>query len=156
MRSSPTTLKRTTIWAALRDTGHADEAVAAWRSAIALKPDFADAHSNLGIALRDKGLLDQAIAAYQLAITFKPDYPEAHHNLALALLLQGNLPDGWAEFEWRWRCRQFPSQPWHFAQPQWDGSELNGRTILLHAEQGFGDTIQLVRYVPQVIEPAGK
>jgi Flp pilus assembly protein TadD len=144
------------LGAALRDTDKLDEAIAAFRQAIALGPSFADAHSNLGIALRDKGQLDDAITAYRQALALKPDYPEAHHNLALLLLLRGDFLAGWNEFEWRWRCKQFPSPCRTFDQPQWDGSDLAGRTILLHAEQGFGDTIQLIRYVPLVASRRGK
>ena len=70
---------------ALKDQGRLDEAIAAYNRAIALKPDYAEAHNNLGIALKDQGRLDEAIAAYHRAIALKPDHAEAHNNLGIAL-----------------------------------------------------------------------
>ena len=141
---------------ALTDKGRLDEAIAAYRQAIALKPNYAEAHSNLGNALTDKGQLDEAIAACRQAIALNPNFPEAHNNLAMVLLMQGDFERGWEEYEWRWKCKDFPSHLPNLAQPQWDGCPLEGRTILLHAEQGFGDAIQFVRYLPLVQQRGGK
>ena len=136
----------------LNERGQLDEAVAAFRQAIVLKPDFPDAHNNLGFALKDKGCLEEAIEAGQRAVALRPNYPQAHFNLGIMLLVQGNFTDGWREYEWRWRTRDFIPSQRDFSQPQWDGRPLEGRTLLLHAEQGFGDTLQFIRYLPLVAQ----
>ena len=141
---------------ALKDNGQLDEAIAAYRQGIALKPDYAEAHSGLGNALKDKGQLDEAIAAYRQGIALKPNLPEAQYNLSLALLSRGDFQRGWEQYEWRWKCKGFPSPRRNFVQPQWDGSPLEARTILLHTEQGIGDAIQFIRYLPLVQQRVGK
>ena len=135
---------------ALREKGLDDEAIAACRQAVALKPDFAPAHYYLGIALRQKGLPDEAIAAYDKAVQLHPDFAGARWNRSLALLLKGDFERGWAEYEWRWQYAEFSSPRRDFPQPQWKGEDAAGRAVLLHAEQGFGDTIQFIRYAPFV------
>jgi tetratricopeptide (TPR) repeat protein len=141
---------------ALRDKGELDEAIASCRCAIALRPDLYGAHNNLGIALKAKGRLDQAEAEFEREIGFRPEMAEAHHNLSFVLLLRGEFERGWDEYEWRWKCRDLPAPARNFTQPRWDGSPLESRSILIRAEQGFGDTIQFVRYLPMVAERGGK
>ncbi len=141
---------------ALRDSGRLDDAIVACRQAIALKPDFTGAYSNLGNALSGKGQLDEAIAVYRQALALDPNFPEAHYNLATRLLYRGDLAAGWAEYEWRWKCRDVRPIHRSFSQPQWDGSPLTGRTIFIHAEQGFGDTLQFVRYLSLVASGGGR
>jgi tetratricopeptide (TPR) repeat protein len=139
---------------ALHKQGKYDEAVAHYRRALELKPDYPDAHYNLGAVLVDQGQLDEGVASYERALWLKPDYGEAHLGRAQAWLQMGDFQRGWPEFEWRWRCKAFPPRP--FPQPVWDGSSLEGRTILLHAEQGLGDTLQFIRYAPLVKQRAGQ
>jgi len=141
--------------AALRDKGRSEEAIVSCQRALQINPDHFDACNNLANALRDQGKFDEAIDWYERAIRLKPDFADAHFNLAIALLTVGNFSRGWAEYEWRWRWKNFTSPLRNFVQPQWDGQKLQGGTILLHAEQGFGDTLQFVRYVPEVAARAG-
>jgi tetratricopeptide (TPR) repeat protein len=140
---------------ALREAGNTDAAEAAFRRAIAIRPNYAGAHTNLGACLREQGRLDEAIASCRRAISFQPDLALAHFNLAMSLLADSDLAAGWEEYEWRWKCRDFPSKERGFAQPQWDGGDLENRTLLLHAEQGFGDSIQFIRYLPAVVQHGG-
>ena len=138
---------------ALRAQGKLDEAVVCYRRALELKPDMVEAHNNLGNALMAAGKLDEAIACYRRALELEPDYAEAHSNRSLASLLMGNFEDGWPEYDWRWKANNFV-QP-VFSQPLWDGRPLEGRSILLYAEQGLGDTLHFVRYAAQVKQRGG-
>ena len=133
---------------ALRQLGALDEAVTHCRRAIALRPAFAEAHNNLGLAWHEQARLDEAIGSVRQAIALRPDYPDAHKNLALLLLTVGDLPAGWAEYEWRWQTAHQRAARRDFPRPQWRGEAAEGRTLLIHAEQGFGDMVQFCRYVP--------
>jgi tetratricopeptide (TPR) repeat protein len=138
---------------ALKDQGRLDEAIASFRRALDLEPDYAGAHNNLGVAFQAQGKLDEATACYRRAIELEPDFADAHLNRSLVLLLTSDFEHGWAEYEWRWRVRQRPRRD--ISQAVWDGQPLEGRTILLHAEQGRGDAIQFVRYLPLVKRRGG-
>ncbi|MGJ3254666.1 MAG: tetratricopeptide repeat protein [Elainellaceae cyanobacterium] len=142
------------VW---RKQDQLDTSVVCYQKAIALKPDQPLAHNNMGLALHDLGQLPDAIAAYQRAIAQAPTYADAHLNLGLSLLTVGDLKAGFAEYEWRWQVKGPNFKPPRiFAQPVWDGSDLNGQTILLHAEQGFGDTLQFIRYASLVAQWGGR
>ncbi|HXW23410.1 MAG TPA: tetratricopeptide repeat protein, partial [Xanthobacteraceae bacterium] len=136
------------LGAALARLDRPDEAEALHRRAIALKPDFVDGHYNLGVALQDQGRFEEALASYDKAVALKPDLVDAHWNRAYAMLALGRYEEGWREHEWRWKRKEQP--PRDYPQPLWRGAPLEGRTILLHAEQGMGDTLQFMRYVPPV------
>jgi Flp pilus assembly protein TadD len=137
-----------------RDGWKTDEAISAARRALELKPSLAEAHLCLGAALANQGHFDQAIASYRQAIQIRPDFPAAHLNLGLALLVTGDLEAGWPEYDWRQRAGLLPQK--NFSQPRWTGQPLVGKTILLHAEQGFGDAIHFIRYVPQIAARGAK
>ncbi|HIK31210.1 MAG TPA: tetratricopeptide repeat protein [Oscillatoriales cyanobacterium M4454_W2019_049] len=138
----------------LRHRGQLDEAIACYQKALKLQPKSAAIYTNLGNVLQEKGQLKEAIFHHQAAISLEPQCPEAHHNLSNTLLLAGELQRGFAEYEWRLQLPQIEHPP-AFPQPAWDGFFLHGKTILLYAEQGLGDTIQFVRYAPLVKEKGG-
>ncbi|MCI0460721.1 MAG: tetratricopeptide repeat protein, partial [Gemmataceae bacterium] len=132
--------------------GNLEEAVASCRQAIRLRPDYLAAHLELGNAFLDHGQLDEAVASLRQALPIHPDNADVHKNLALALLLRGDWEPGWQEYEWRGQELAWPT----FPQPLWDGAPLAGRTILLHAEQGLGDTLHFIRYAALVKERGGR
>jgi len=134
---------------ALGKGGKHEEATASLQQALRLKPDYAEAHYSLGVALERQEKHEEAVASYQQAVRLDPDYADAHYNLGLVSLLLGDFEQGWGEYEWRWKTKEeFVDRS--FSQPRWDGGRLEGKTILLHAEQGLGDTLQFIRYAPLV------
>jgi tetratricopeptide (TPR) repeat protein/glycosyltransferase involved in cell wall biosynthesis len=133
---------------ALQELDRLEEAVIHAQRAVDLKPDYAEGHYSLGFMLRRLGKVAAAIVHYRKAIHLRPDFVDAHKNLGHALLLTGDLLNGFAEYEWRWRQQHWFPRP--LPQPLWDGSPLQGKTILLHAEQGYGDTLQFIRYAALV------
>jgi Flp pilus assembly protein TadD len=137
---------------ALAAQGQQAAAEAAYRAALALAPDYAEAQNNLGLALELQGRLEEARAHFDRAVELAPEFASPRANRAQLALLHGDFARGWPEYEWRWRL------PGMFlprvAAPAWDGSPPVGRTVLLRAEQGFGDTIQFVRFAA-ALERAG-
>lgn len=140
---------------ALCDLRRHGEAQASAREAIRLAPDYADAHCNLGMALFELRRLEEAEASYRRALRLNPALPQAHMNLGSALLISGRFEEGWSEHEWRWKTRNMAPGRRDFPRPLWGGEPIGGQTILLHAEQGLGDTLQFCRFAP-LIEPGAK
>ncbi len=133
----------------LADLQEWDGALASYDRALELLPQFAKAWVNRGVALNALKQLPMAIASYDRAIAIEPEFPGAHWNKALACLRVGDLELGWKLFEWRWKNVDANPKRRSYAQPLWLGElSLNGKTILLHHEQGMGDTLQFCRYVP--------
>jgi tetratricopeptide (TPR) repeat protein len=122
-----------------------EEAEEILRQVVYEKPDHMSAQINLCAALKEQGRYDAAIRRYQKAIAAVPDNAEVHWNHGLTLLATGNYADGWNEYEWRAMLPGFAMETRD--RPQWQGEDLDGRTLLVHAEQGLGDTIQFVRYL---------
>jgi len=119
-----------------------------YEKALSIAPDYRDALNNMGNALRALGRAEEAIAFYERVMKMQPDDPEIHNNIAMALLTVGRFTEGWSEYEWRWHTAQMKAAKRIFKQPLWRGEEGEGRTLLIHAEQGFGDTLQFCRYAP--------
>lgn len=125
----------------------AEKAYTFLRRTLLIRPDMTSAMTNIGTACRDMDRLDEAVSWYGSALAIEPDDADTHWNLALALLHQGKYTQGWREYEWRFqKADKIAIRP--CGLPLWDGSELKDKTIIVQAEQGYGDLIQFMRYVP--------
>lgn len=142
---------RSSLGLTLQMLGQLPEAEAHLRAALTLDPEHADAHNNLAITLAQIGRFPEAIEAYGEAIRLNPDQPIFRRNRALAWLTLGDFDKGWPEYEYRWKCPEFTQRD--YPQPRWRGEPTSGKTILLYAEQGLGDTLQFIRYARFVKRP---
>ena len=141
---------------ALRELGRPDAAAVSFQKAIVLDRDLFEAHNNLGNVLMEQDQLEAAAASYATAIGLKPDNPGAHKNLGIISLLQGDFETGWPEYSWR-RLEDDPVfKVRNYKPPFWDGEDLTGKTIFVYPEQGLGDIIQFVRYLPMLRQRGGR
>jgi tetratricopeptide (TPR) repeat protein len=136
---------------ALRSLERPGEALASYDRALQLRPEDPGVLLNRSVLLYDCNQLQAALEGLNRALAGRPDFAAAYFNRALAYLKAGNFAQGWADYEWRWRAGAQPEDRLEVEQPLWLGAEpLAGRTILLHCEQGFGDTLQFCRYAKLV------
>ena len=138
----------------LLDSGDATAAEPSLRRAAALLPELSQPHNNLGRSLREQGLLEEAEQCFRTAMACDPDDADPAYNLSLLLLTQDRFEEGLALYERRWELRDTPSH--QREAPQWDGREDPDLTLLIHAEQGFGDTLQSVRFVAAAAARVGR
>ncbi len=137
--------------AAVRDAlDDVDGSIAAAEECSRLGGEDVQLLSNLAALHRRRRDNAAALAAADRALEISPHHPEAHGSKGIALLATGDYARGFVEYEWRWRCGNFTTRPRDFARPMWDGSDPRGRRVFVHTEQGFGDVIQFVRYVPML------
>ena len=138
----------------LSDQGKFDEAMHWLASGAQLRPDSADILQNIGMNLGRQGRWTEAIDYYEQALRQKPDFPRCTAISRIALLVTGDYARGWPEHEWRLRCEPYPGHK--INRTFWNGDTLQERTILLHAEQGYGDTLQFIRFAPMVKQRVGR
>ena len=131
-----------------RQQGNYEEAVRTLEASLKINPSQQDALYNLGLILQSMERYEEAVLSFDRAIALNPHYADAYWNKALLKLRLGHYEEGWELYEWRWQTELKEFAP-SFLQPLWLGKEsLDGKTILIYAEQGLGDTIQFCRYVP--------
>jgi len=139
---------------AYKEQGKLETAIACFQKAIKSDRHLAEAHYNLGHTFQIQNRLDEALACFNRTLAIDATIPAAHWNRGLILLQSGDYLQGFADLEYRWHIEKIA--PIARPQPLWDGSDLEGRTVLLHSEYGFGDAIHFVRYVPLVAKRNGK
>ncbi len=141
---------------ALEDLDALDEALHFYDHAIRIDPTYPEPNYNRANLLRNLGRYEEALDGYVKATVLKPEYAEAHWNRSLLLLLLGDYETGWPLYEWRMKTEEHGPSYVHFQQPAWRGeSDIGGKQLLIYTEQGLGDFIQFVRYVPLIEEAWG-
>lgn len=132
----------------LRQEDRLEEAIEHYRQSLAADPIQVRSYGNLGLALLNLNQVDEAIAIYEKALALAPDNADIRVSLGIAQLMKGDYAAGWRNYEWRWQAPSFTSRKRTFGSPLWSGGSAAGMRILVHAEQGFGDTLQFCRYIP--------
>jgi len=142
---------------AQKELNQLGQALISYDKSIELNALDAKCFSNRGFVLRELGLFDEALQSFKKSLEIQPDYAGANFNFGELSLLKGNFEDGWKYYEWRLRVNSFKFNSLNFNQPQWLGEQsIKDKTILIHSEQGLGDTIQFIRYIPIVIALGAK
>jgi tetratricopeptide (TPR) repeat protein len=136
----------------LEHLNRTDEAADAYRQAVQAAPENAENHRYLGSALQDAGQLDEALDAYGQAVGINPENAEAHWGRFWVHALRGEFPKAWDDYEWRWKLSNRTTPELDDSAPLWESGDLTGQTFFLRAAQGYGDTIQTIRYAPVLAE----
>ncbi len=142
------------IAAALYKLGNFKEAIENCKKAVKLKEDYAEAYNTLAAALQSRQRFDEAIESYSKTLQYAPEYAEAYYSRGMLYLLRGDFAKGWHDYQWRLKTKKTKANIRH-DKPLWQGENFQGKTLLVQAEQGFGDSIQFVRYLPMVKERGG-
>jgi len=140
-----------TLSLTLMSQGRELEAIPYLQRACEIAPDYHHAANTLGWAYDETGRHAEAIIKFRQAIASCPDYTPAQHNLSRALLANGELAEGWDQFEWRWKLKNFPTRRRDYDLPLWDGSPLDGKSLLLWSEQGIGDQMLFGSMIQDVV-----
>ncbi|MBL6934215.1 MAG: tetratricopeptide repeat protein [Alphaproteobacteria bacterium] len=140
--------------------GHFDDAEAAFKKVLEMDPGYNEARYNLAHLYQHSRRLDEAIAIYRQTLEKDPSHILAHHNLGLTLLTAGQMREGWEQYEWRWRIDEYVDRPIIFPQAPLenypgDGGSLEGKTILVWAEQGIGDEMLFANQIPDLVKSGG-
>ncbi|MDY7007566.1 MAG: tetratricopeptide repeat protein, partial [Cyanobacteriota bacterium] len=138
----------------LRDKGQFEAAIEHYQKSLELKPNYAEAYNSLGSIFLELGKLAESQKYYQEAIKLDKNYVNARFGLAVVLLKQGDFTQGFSEYEWRYQRQDYITHS--FSQPLWDGSNFQEKTLLVYTEQGLGDSIQFIRYIPLVKKLGGR
>ncbi len=128
-----------------------DEAINRFGIALKVAPDNADIWANKAAALQAQNKIGEALEAAEQALKLSPDHADGHWNRGIARLVSGDLKSGFTDYEWRWQLPEFKSRDFDAPQLKNTG-DITGKTILIHAEQGYGDTLQFVRYIQLIAE----